>query len=79
MIGAGQMGNGIAHVCALAGFMCCSTTSSPSALPKGIATISGNMSRQVSRQRISDEEREAALKRISAGARRSTSSATAIW
>ena len=36
VIGAGQMGNGIAHVCALSGFMFCSTTSPPSALPKGL-------------------------------------------
>ena len=34
VIGAGQMGNGIAHVCALSGFMSCSTTSSPSAFPR---------------------------------------------
>ena len=42
----------------------CSTTSPPTASAEGLATINGNLARQVSRQRISDEERQAAIKRI---------------
>ena len=64
VIGAGQMGNGIAHVCALAGFHVLLNDIATKRITEGLETISGNMARQVSRQRISDEEREAALKRI---------------
>jgi 3-hydroxybutyryl-CoA dehydrogenase len=65
VIGAGQMGNGIAHVCALSGFHVLLNDIDVERISEGLATISGNLARQVSRQRISDEEREAALKRIS--------------
>ena len=64
VIGAGQMGNGIAHVCALAGLNVLLNDIAAERISEGIATISGNLARQVSRQRISDAEREAALKRI---------------
>ena len=64
VIGAGQMGNGIAHVCALAGFHVLLNDIATKRITEGLETISGNLARQVSRQRISDEEREAALKRI---------------
>ncbi len=64
VIGAGQMGNGIAHVCALAGFHVLLNDIVADRIADGLATISGNMARQVTRQRISDEERQAALKRI---------------
>jgi 3-hydroxybutyryl-CoA dehydrogenase len=64
VIGAGQMGNGIAHVCALAGFHVLLNDLAPKRITEGIETISGNLARQVTRQRISDEDREAALKRI---------------
>jgi 3-hydroxybutyryl-CoA dehydrogenase len=64
VIGAGQMGNGIAHVCALAGFHVFLNDIAAKRIADGIAVISGNLARQVSRQRISDEDREAALKRI---------------
>ncbi len=66
VIGAGQMGSGIAHVCALAGFDVKLNDVSPDRLKAAIATINGNMARQVSRKRITEEERQAALKRISA-------------
>src|SRR5437899_2420259 len=66
VIGAGQMGNGIAHVSALAGFDVRLNDVSPERVKAGIATINGNMARQVSRKRITEEERQAALKRISA-------------
>jgi len=65
VIGAGQMGSGIAHVCALAGFDVKLNDVSPDRLKAAIATINGNMARQVSRKRITEEERQAALKRIS--------------
>jgi 3-hydroxybutyryl-CoA dehydrogenase len=66
VIGAGQMGNGIAHVCALAGFDVKLNDVSADRVKAGIATINGNMARQVGRKRISEEERQAALKRIAA-------------
>jgi 3-hydroxybutyryl-CoA dehydrogenase len=64
IVGAGQMGNGIAHVCALAGFHVLLNDIAPDRITEGLATISGNLARQVSRQRITDEQRQAALKRI---------------
>src|SRR3984893_2079989 len=65
VIGAGQMGSGIPHVSALAGFDVKLNDLSPDRVRAGIATINGNMARQVSRKRITEEERQAALKRIS--------------
>ena len=67
VVGAGQMGNGIAHVCALAGFHVLLNDVAPDRITEGLATINGNLTRQVSRQRISEEQRDAAIKRISAG------------
>jgi 3-hydroxybutyryl-CoA dehydrogenase len=64
VIGAGQMGSGIAHICALAGFEVKLNDTSAERIKAGIATINGNMARQVSRKRITEEERQAALKRI---------------
>jgi 3-hydroxybutyryl-CoA dehydrogenase len=64
VIGAGQMGSGIAHVCALAGFDIKLNDVSADRIKAGIATINGNMARQVGRERISEDERQAALKRI---------------
>jgi 3-hydroxybutyryl-CoA dehydrogenase len=64
VVGAGQMGNGIAHVCALSGYHVLLNDIAPERITEGLATINGNLARQVSRQRISDEERQAAIKRI---------------
>jgi 3-hydroxybutyryl-CoA dehydrogenase len=64
VIGAGQMGSGIAHVSALAGFDVKLNDLSADRIKAGIATINGNMARQVSRKRIREEERQTALKRI---------------
>jgi len=64
VIGAGQMGNGIAHVCALSGFHVLLNDIVAERIDEGLAAISGNLARQVSRQRISDEERQAAINRI---------------
>jgi 3-hydroxybutyryl-CoA dehydrogenase len=66
VVGAGQMGNGIAHVCALAGFHVLLNDVAAERVTEGLATIDGNLARQVSRKRISEEQREAAIKRISA-------------
>lgn len=64
VIGAGQMGNGIAHVSALAGFDVVLTDVSQAALDDAVETISHNMTRQVSRQMVTAAEMEAALRRI---------------
>jgi 3-hydroxybutyryl-CoA dehydrogenase len=64
VIGAGQMGNGIAHVCALAGIPVVLNDVAPVRLKEALATINGNMARQVSRKRISEDEKQSALKRI---------------
>jgi 3-hydroxybutyryl-CoA dehydrogenase len=66
VVGAGQMGNGIAHVCSLAGIPVVLNDVAPARAKEAIATINGNMARQVSRKKITDDERQAALKRISA-------------
>jgi len=66
VIGAGQMGNGIAHVCALAGLDVVLNDISQDRIKAAIATVNGNMARQVTRNRIAEEERHAALQRISA-------------
>jgi 3-hydroxybutyryl-CoA dehydrogenase len=65
VIGAGQMCNGIAHVCALAGVPIIINDVAPARLKEALATINGNMARQVSRQRITEDDKQAALKRIS--------------
>jgi len=69
VIGAGQMGSGIAHVCALAGLDVALNDVSEERVRAGIATINGNMARQVVRQAISESERQAALGRIAAAAK----------
>jgi 3-hydroxybutyryl-CoA dehydrogenase len=65
IIGAGQMGNGIAHVCSLAGMPVVINDISAPRLKEALATINGNMSRQVTRKRITEEQKLAALKLIS--------------
>lgn len=64
VIGAGQMGNGIAHVCALAGYDVYLNDLDPERIRAGIATINGNMARQVSKGHVTEEARQAALARI---------------
>ena len=64
IIGAGQMGGGIAHVAALAGYQVLLYDISPDRIETGIATISGNMARQVSSGKLEDKVRSDALARI---------------
>jgi len=64
VIGAGQMGNGIAHVSALAGIPVVINDVAPARLKEALATINGNMTRQVSRKRISEDDKQRALERI---------------
>ncbi|HTO60867.1 MAG TPA: 3-hydroxybutyryl-CoA dehydrogenase [Bradyrhizobium sp.] len=64
VIGAGQMGNGIAHVAALAGFDVMLNDVSADRLKSGLATVNGNLSRQVAKKVISDDARAQALGRI---------------
>jgi len=61
VIGAGQMGNGIAHVCALAGYSVLINDVSGDRIKEGLATINGNMTRQVARNAISEDQRKSAL------------------
>lgn len=65
IIGAGQMGNGIAHVCALAGFQVRLNDVSPDRVKSALATINGNLTRQVGKKAITEESRKAALDKIS--------------
>jgi 3-hydroxybutyryl-CoA dehydrogenase len=67
VIGAGQMGAGIAHVCALAGFDVALTDVGEAALQRGRETIDRNLSRQVTRGKIGEEDKAAALGRIRTG------------
>ncbi len=64
VIGAGQMGNGIAHVLALAGYDVLVNDVNKDALDNALKTIEGNLARQASRGKISDEAVQAALGRI---------------
>ncbi|MGB0900280.1 3-hydroxybutyryl-CoA dehydrogenase [Halocynthiibacter sp.] len=65
VIGAGQMGNGIAHVFALAGYNVVINDISEDNLTQAVSLIGKNMDRQVSREKISQAERDGAMGRIS--------------
>ena len=65
VIGAGQMGNGIAHVAALAGFEVRLNDLSRAQYDAAVETMSNNMSRQVSKGKITQADREEALSLIS--------------
>jgi 3-hydroxybutyryl-CoA dehydrogenase len=65
IVGAGQMGCGIAHVSALAGYNVMVYDLSSQRIEAGLATINGNLARQVSNGKLTDEERKATLARIS--------------
>jgi len=61
VIGAGQMGNGIAHVCSLAGYPVLLNDLSGERVKAAMATINGNMARQVARKAITEDQKKSAL------------------
>ncbi|MFA7414602.1 MAG: 3-hydroxybutyryl-CoA dehydrogenase [Rhizobium sp.] len=65
IIGAGQMGCGIAQVSALAGYKVTVYDLSKERIEAGLATVNGNLARQVTNGKLTDEERKTALSRIS--------------
>jgi 3-hydroxybutyryl-CoA dehydrogenase len=64
VIGAGAMGNGIAHVCALAHMDVTLVDINEVQLGKALETIHNNMDRQIRKQLITEQDRDAALARI---------------
>jgi 3-hydroxybutyryl-CoA dehydrogenase len=64
VVGAGQMGSGIAHVFALAGYDVVMTDISDDSLQKALATVERNIERQVSRGKVMPADKRAALERI---------------
>ncbi|MEL6925900.1 MAG: 3-hydroxybutyryl-CoA dehydrogenase [Bacteroidota bacterium] len=67
VIGAGSMGNGIAHVFAQCGFEVCLIDISEAALEKAMATIAKNLDRQIKKEKISEADKAATLSRLSTG------------
>jgi len=64
VIGAGTMGNGIAQVCALAGYQVLLVDVSDAALERGVATLGKNLERQVGKGTIDADKASAAKARI---------------
>jgi 3-hydroxybutyryl-CoA dehydrogenase len=64
IVGAGRMGSGIAHVCALAGYDVKLTDVGKEQIEKAMVMIKDNLGRQLRRDRITEAERENALKHI---------------
>jgi len=64
IIGAGQMGSGIAHVCALGGFDVAISDVNAEQLKKCVAAIDKNIARQVNKGFVSEADKAAAMKRI---------------
>jgi 3-hydroxybutyryl-CoA dehydrogenase len=64
VIGSGQMGNGIAHVAALAGFNVVLYDVSADRVKSAMATINGNLTRQVAKKTISEDAHKQTLGRI---------------
>ncbi len=64
VIGAGTMGNGIAHVCALSGYRVILIDIKQEFLDRGLAQIEKNLSRQVAKDKIGEREKSDALSRI---------------
>ena len=68
IIGAGQMGSGIAQVCASSGFSVALNDVSSDRISAGLATINGNLAKQVAKGSLSEAERQAILGRIAPAA-----------
>ncbi|MGJ8530997.1 MAG: 3-hydroxybutyryl-CoA dehydrogenase [Alphaproteobacteria bacterium] len=66
VIGAGQMGSGIAHVSALSGYDVYLYDVSEDRIEEGLATITGNLGRQMSKGQITEAERDAAVSKLHA-------------
>ena len=64
VIGAGTMGNGIAHVFAMKGFQVSMVDISQDALDKAIATITKNLDRMLKKERITEEDKASTLSNI---------------
>ncbi|MNO92189.1 putative 3-hydroxybutyryl-CoA dehydrogenase [compost metagenome] len=64
VIGAGTMGNGIAQVCALAGFSVTLIDVSDAALERGMGTVRKNLERQVSKETLTSAKANRAIERI---------------
>ena len=64
VIGAGTMGNGIAQVCAVAGFNVTLIDISDSALQKALATVGKNLDRQIAKETLTESQKLDALARI---------------
>jgi 3-hydroxybutyryl-CoA dehydrogenase len=64
IVGAGQMGNGIAHVFALAGYDVLMHDIAQASLDRAVTLIRGNLGRQVSRGKVTQEDMDATLARI---------------
>ncbi len=64
VVGAGTMGNGIAHVFARSGYRVLLRDIEQRFLDRAIATISKNLEREVAKQKLTPEQRDQALKRI---------------
>ncbi|HRP10902.1 MAG TPA: 3-hydroxybutyryl-CoA dehydrogenase [Terricaulis sp.] len=64
VIGAGQMGNGIAHVCALAGYDVLLHDAEPARIDAALEQVRANLGRQVHRELITQSDADAALARI---------------
>ncbi len=64
IVGAGTMGNGIAQACAVAGVGALMLDVNPAALEKGVATISGSLDRLLKKEKITAEQKAAAMARV---------------
>ena len=64
VVGAGTMGNGIAHVCAKSGFTVVLVEVEQRFLDRGVATITKNLAREVEKNKLTAAERDAVLARI---------------
>jgi 3-hydroxybutyryl-CoA dehydrogenase len=67
VLGAGQMGNGIAHVCALAGHDVYFMDVDKTRLEAAMRTVAGNMDRQIARDKITEADKKKTLKKIVTG------------